>query len=596
MLSTIRKILSLLSAQEKRNLVFLCIFMVLNALLEVVGIALIAPLLAVITNPDSMQALPYLEKIYQNYQFDSFRDFSIVMGFVILLIILVSNAMMLLTNYLSVRYANHREYTIGRELLKTYIYQPYSFFLGRHSAELLRNIFNEVAYVVSNVITQSLQLLSRSISALAIIIFVFIIHPQVTLIMSLILGGAYTIIYFFVKTPLYRLGKENVAMTEGKLRSISDSIRIIRDIKMLGAESLFIGRFEKAAQGYARVRTWSDAASMAPRYIIEVFAISALVISIIYLISTQENSQEILPILGIYAFASYRLMPSLQLIFNALARMQFSAHSLNIVAQELKDLHGAAEQNMHRIVSPVSFTKDFGLRNVGFSYNKEEPVLKDIGLTIPKGGKIGIIGGSGAGKSTLVDLLVGLSRPEAGGLYIDGEVLDSADYAGWRQNISYVSQNVYLLDDTVDMNISLADHPDSIDRQRAAKARELALVDEFLKDSGETPDLVVGENGIRVSGGQRQRIGIARALYQNRDILVLDEATSALDHGTERRLLTNISQEKRTIILITHRVETLQFCDKIYILAEGKIVDEGPYEELKTRSPHFSKLATIVKE
>lgn len=591
MLEKVRKILSLLSPDEKRNLIFLCFLMVLNALLEVLGIASVAPLIAVITSPETMESMPFIQNIYDSYGFTSFRDFSIALGFVILVIILLSNAMILFTSYLAILYANNREYTIGQRLLKTYIYQPYSFFLTRHSTELLRNIFNEVAYIISNVIMQSLQLLSRSISALAIIIFVFIIHPQVTMIMGLILGGAYTLIYLFVKTPLYKLGKENVAMTEGKLKSISDSIKIIRDIKMLGAESIFINRFEVAAKGYARVRTLSDIASIAPRYIIEVFAISALVVSIIYLISTQENANEVLPILGIYAFASYRLMPALQLIFNALSRIQFSAHSLDIVAGELENLQDIAERNVARTIDPISFKKSFGLRDIGFSYTSEEVVLKDISLNIDKGEKIGIIGGSGAGKSTLVDLLVGLTAPNSGGLYIDGQLLDPTEYPGWRQNIAYISQNVYLLDDTIDMNISLADQDSNIDTKLAEHARKQALVDEFLADMNETPQLVTGENGIRLSGGQRQRIGIARALYQNRDILILDEATSALDQDTEKRLLENISHENKTMVLITHRVETLQFCDRIYILVDGKITDTGSYEELQSRSEHFKRLA-----
>ncbi len=565
--------------------------MVLNALLEVLGIASVAPLIAVITSPDTMDSMPFVKNIYDHYEFESFQQFSIALGVVILFIIIVSNAMILLTNYLAIRYANNREYTIGQRLLKTYLYQPYRFFLTRHSTELLRNIFNEVAYIISNVIMQALQLLSRSISALAIIIFVFIIHPKVTLMMGAILGGAYTLIYLFVKTPLYKLGKENVAMTEGKLKSISDSIKIIRDIKMLGAEKIFISRFDEAAQGYARVRTLSDIASIAPRYIIEVFAISALVVSIIYLISTQENASEVLPILGIYAFASYRLMPALQLIFNALSRIQFSAHSLDIVSGELESLQGVAEQNIARDIPPIGFKESFGLQNVSFSYTEEEKVLKNIDLNIRRGEKVGIIGGSGAGKSTLVDMLVGLSAPNEGGLYVDGNLMDPADYPGWRQNVAYISQNVYLLDDTIDMNISLADREDDIDEDLANKARASALVDEFLADMNETPKLITGENGIRLSGGQRQRIGIARALYQNRHILILDEATSALDQDTEKRLLQNIEKEDKTMVLITHRVETLEFCDRIYVLADGQIADTGTYEELKKTSKHFKKLA-----
>lgn len=588
MFKVIRKILSLLSSGEKKSLGFLSVFMVFNALLEVLGIASIAPLIAVIVNPESLETLPILNDIYVTYEFKDFQKFTILLGGVILCIILVSNSMMLMTNYFSVRYANNREYTIGRRLLETYIYQPYSFFLERHSTDLLRNIFNEVSYVVSNVIMQLLYLLSRSISVVSILVFIFVVNPQVTIMLGLILGGAYGAIYLFLKTRLYRLGKESVAATQEKLRTITDSIRVIRDIKMLRIENIFLKKYDVEGRHYARVKTLSDLYAVAPRYIIEVFAIFALVFAVIYLSATRDNANEILPVLGVYTFAGYRLMPALQMIFNALSKIQFSSHSLDIIAGELQDLQSVSLENKNRKKATVPCKKNFSLKDISFRYRDKDMVLHGVNLSVQKGEKVGIIGESGGGKSTLIDLLAGLSKPEEGGLYIDGKLLPPSDYAGWRQNISYVSQNVYLLDDTVDMNISMEMQGGQIDRARAKHARELALVDEFLEEMGEDSSLVTGENGIRLSGGQRQRIGIARALYQDKDILILDEATSALDVHTEKRLLDNIVRQKsKTLIFITHRVETLSFCDRIYVVSEGKIADSGSYDDLQERSSYF---------
>ncbi len=498
--------------------------MIFNACLEVVGIAAVAPLIAVITNPESIDTLPFLNDLYTAMAFDSSREFSIFLGAAALAIILVSNASILLTNYFSIRYANNREFSIGARLLGAYLNQPYVF------------------------------------------------------------------IYLLIKAPLYSLGKQNVTLTGDKLRIINDSLRIVRDLKMLGIEKLFMGRFDRAARDYSRVKTLSEIAALAPRYVIEVFALSALITAMLYLLMKEPDATSILPLLGIYAFASYRLMPALQMIFNALSKIQFSAHSLDLIANELQSLEKPEKRIKEQEGPALTFEKEFGLRDIHFSYNCEESVLKGIDLSISKGHKVGLIGGSGAGKSTLVDVLAGLSLPNSGELYLDGTALHPEMLARWRKCISYVSQNVYLLDDTVDMNIALTGDETEIDKERAGLARRLALVDEFLSVMNETPELVVGENGARISGGQRQRIGIARALYQNRPILILDEATSALDQETEKRLLKNIESLGKTMLIITHRVETLSFCEEIYVLLNGKVVDKGPYTELERRSEAFIRL------
>lgn len=591
MSNMIRKMLTLLSSQERRNLGILTAIMTLNALVEVLGIASVAPLLAILTNPQSIEIYPFVSDVYAHFGFDSFQQLSIVLGGVIFLIILISNLTTLLANYLVLRYANNREYTIGWNLLKTYLHQPYQFFLVRHSMMLLRNVDNEVAYLISNVLTQGTMLVGRVISSLAIIAFIFFINPQVTIVMGLILGLAYCAIYFLTRRKMYTLGVERMAQSASKLRIITDSIRIIKDIKMLNAEQMFLDKFRKTSIEYSRTRTLSDTISIAPRYIIEIFAIAALVFAIIYLVSTKESATEVLPILGIYAFAGYRLLPALQQIFSALSKIQFSAQSLELIASEIKELTPLSEENKNHQASPLLLKQSFGLDNVHYSYDGKESVLKGISLNINKGERIGIIGSSGAGKSTLIDILVGLNSPTSGELTVDGQPVKEDSLIGWRSNIGYVSQNVYLLDDSINSNIALERDPTSTDNERLKLARSLSLVDDFAAEMEKTGRLTVGESGSNISGGQRQRVGIARALYRKADILVFDEATSALDSMTERKILENLHNKcHQTMIFITHRVETLRFCDRIYLLSDGKIVDSGPYAELIEKSPLFKQL------
>ena len=590
-MTVIHQLFSLLTPLEKRNLFFLCLFMVINALVQIFGIASVAPLLAAITSPESVDSIPMLDRVTSLHDFDSHKDLSIFLGFLILAIMFSGNAIILLTNYLSLRYANNRECSIGSKLLKTYLYQPYVFFLDRNSSELLRNVYNEVAYIASNIISRFLNLLTYSISAFGIIVFIFIINPKITLILSVTLGGAYALTYLFVKKPLYGFGKRNVELTETKLRAVNDSIRVIKDIRMQALEPMFIDRFQIAAREYARGRTLSDLAGIMPKYIIEVFAIAALVFVIIFLISSHEDTSEILPILGIYAFAGFRLMPAMQQIFLAVSKIQFSSHSLKLVANEVKVYQDIAYENEAAAMDVVTFEKSFALESVSFSYGEEKPVVKDVNLKISKGEKIGIVGKSGEGKSTIIDVLVGLTTPASGDLLVDGAKVSSREaIKGWRHKIAYTSQNACLLDDTIDMNISLEENANHRDQKKLDIAKKIAHID-FQQD-----DKSVGENGQRLSGGQRQRVGLARALYQDKPILVLDEATSAMDSDGEANILSELTKLDKTIIYITHRVETLKFCDKICVVSEGKIVDSGSYDALKKSSDAFKMLLQSSKE
>lgn len=582
-LQAIKQLLLILYPDEKRNLFFLSIFMVLNALVQVFGIALIAPLIAAITMPDSSKSFDYIDKIYNFFEFQSHNDFSIFAGIVILATMLFGNMFILATNYLSLRFANNRERSIGTRLLQTYIRQPYSFFLNRHSTELLRNIHNEVAYIATNIVSRVLNLIAFSITTICILIFIFIIDPVVTLILISILSSAYGFIYLFVKKPLYDLGKQNVELTEEKFRTITDSIHMIKEIKMQGLESMFLTHFSSAAMKYARVRTLSDTLGMFPKYLIEIFAVAALVFAIIYMVSRGGSQAEILPVLGMYAFAGFRLMPALQNMFLAVSKIQFSMHSLKLVVSEIEKYEPVALQEKNIVEKTIPFTKDLQLKNIYFSYNEGQPVLKDINIDLPYGGKIAIAGKSGEGKSTIIDLIAGLTTPDNGKVTVDGMEISENDRRSWRKNVAYTSQNIYLLDSTIDMNITLEEDINRRNTQRLEIAKQAALID--FDDHQD-----VGENGQRLSGGQKQRIGIARALYQANPLLIFDEATSAIDNEMERQILHHIETLDTTMIFITHKVETMSFCDNIYLISAGEVVESGNFNALKERSTLFNNL------
>jgi HlyD family secretion protein len=278
-------------------------------------------------------------------------------------------------------------------------------------------------------------------------------------------------------------------------------------------------------------------------------------------------------------------MPALQQIFNSMSKIQFSAHSLEVISSEIQKYKPVSEINRSKVISNLPIAESFGLKDVSFSYQEDKQIVSDISIDIKKGERIGIIGKSGEGKSTIIDLLIGLITPQTGGIVIDGKEVPPDNYESWRTNISYTSQSSYLLDDSIDMNIALEANSEQCDTDHLNQVKDAALVHFKVEDADS-----VGENGQRLSGGQKQRIGIARALYQSRPILILDEATSALDSHTEHEILTNISRLEKTLILISHRVETLKFCDRIYIVSQGKIVESGSYDHLNKKSDYFKEL------
>lgn len=580
------KLFVLLDKKEKRGLFFLALLMTLNALTEALGVASVAPLIAVITDPNSVEKISALKAVYDYFKFEDTKSFSVFLGGCVLAIVLINNAIALLANYLALRYSNNREASIGRNLLKTYLYQPYLFFLNRHSAELLRNVFNEIAYISSNIISRSLMLFSKGISALAILIMIFIIDPMTTLIIGAILGGAYTIIYLLIKTPLYKMGNDYVSLTEEKLKTITESVKLIKDIKMQSAENMFLHRFDHVASRYSAVRTKSDFLGLAPRYVIEIFAVAALVIAIVYLLLSRENSSDILPLLGVYAFAGFRLIPAMQQVFHSLSKIQFSARSLELISSEVLKYGPVATINCNRTICDIPFKHSFGLKNVNFSYTDNLQTINDVSLYIKKGEYVGFVGKSGEGKSTIIDLLVGLIPPDSGSVFVDDNTLTDELRESLKQHIAYTSQSPYLLDETIDMNITLEPNLGNRDDQNLLLAKKVACVNFMENYTSET----LGENGQRLSGGQKQRIGIARAIYQNKPILILDEATSALDSDTEQKILNELSKLGKTTVMISHRVETLRLCDKIFVISEGTVFSCGTYDELEKRCTTFQEL------
>lgn len=579
MIEISKKIWFLLAAEEKRKFLVVCFFMIVNALIEVFAIATVAPLIAIIVNPESLYTFPLLPNIFEKGGFQDTAQFSMFLGLCVFFVILVSNSMAMVTHYFSLRFAYNRECTFALNLFRTYLFQPYGFFLVRNATELIKNVHNDIMLIVANILIQLLAIAARSMSAIAIILFIFIVNPLVTLVMSIVLGAAYLAVFLLTKKAIVKASHDMTDLTKGKLELITDSIRLVKDVKMMNAERVFLEAFFKDASAYAKKRTFSESVTLSPKYMIEIIAITVLVFVSAHLVSTSDNPAEVLPLLGIYAFAGYRLLPVMQQIYFSLSRLHISSHSLDIVYSEMMKYCDEAKVQTELTAKPLAMHNKLSLEGATFWYqNAQAPAIRNIDIEINRTERIGVIGRSGCGKSTIVDLLVGLNVPDEGALYVDHRRVEKQDLPSWRANIGYVSQHTCLLDDKIDRNIAFGVSDEELDHARLEEVKRQALVEElWLGDRDER----VGIDGMRLSGGQRQRIGIARALYRKAEVLVFDEATSALDAETEKKIIENVTRARNeTMIFITHRVETLNFCDRIYLVEGGEIIAQGCYSDV----------------
>ncbi|WP_027306747.1 ABC transporter ATP-binding protein [Candidatus Pelagibacter communis] len=578
------KLFFLLSHNERKHAVLLLMMTVIMTLLDMIGIASILPFITVLTNPSLIETNIFLNIMYQTsnrFGVETNQEFLFFLGALVFLILITSLAFKALTTYLQVRFVYMREYSIGKRLVEGYLHQPYAWFLSRNSSDLGKTILSEVSQVISNGIKPLMELVAKSILTIAIITLLSIVDPKLTLIVGLSISFAYLVIFYFVRNLLNRSGKERLKSNQLRFIAVSEAFSAIKEVIIRGLEKFYIQSFSNSSQNYARNIALSQVIAQLPRFILEAISFGGILLIIIYKMTQSGNFNNTLPVISLYVFAGYRLMPALQQIYNSLTQLAFIGPSIDKLHSDLKSLKPL---NINYDEDVFTFNKEINLHHIHYNYpNTSRTALRDINLTIPLKSTVGLVGSTGCGKTTTVDIILGLLEPQKGTLEIDGKVITEQNSRAWQRSIGYVPQNIYLSDDTVMANIAFGVEPKDINHDMIKKASKIANLHQFVTD--ELPNqylTTIGERGVRISGGQRQRIGIARALYHNPKVLVLDEATSALDNQTEQAVMEAINNlnKKITIILIAHRLNTVKNCDIIYKLDKGQIISQGTYSEL----------------
>ncbi|MCI0563607.1 MAG: ABC transporter ATP-binding protein/permease [Nitrososphaera sp.] len=599
MISNIRRVLALLSAKERIKLYLQFALLVCMAFIEMVGIASILPFMAVVSKPEVIQTNRWLKQGYDFLEFTNLQSFLFFLGMLVLGLLICSNLFKALYTWVSLKYDNQLNYNLARRLLASYMARPYEFFLNTNTAEMGKNVLSEAGTVISGILSPAMQILSNTLLCCFILALLVVVDPFVAVAIVVILGGAYGTIYLFVRPRLVSIGKEQVRANFMKFRAVGEALSGIKDMKILGREQEFLERFADHAWRHARHNTTVGVISQLPRYALETIAFGGILLIVLYSLKVEREVGNIVPLLSMYAFAGYRLMPALQQLFASVSAVRVSLPALEMLYRDMHEGRVAADPNIilagTQNLQPLPFASKLILRNVTFCYRGvQEPAVREINLTITPNTSIGLVGATGSGKTTTVDLILGLLIPTSGQLLADGTEISGENLARWQRNLGYVPQHIYLCDDTITRNIAFGVPEQEIDMAGVARAARIANLHNFInKDLPEGYNTVIGERGVRLSGGQRQRIGIARALYRDPAVLIMDEATSALDGITEGAVmeaLHTLSGEK-TIIMIAHRFTTVKDCDVIYLMDNGRIASQGTYDEMLKSSSWFQAAA-----
>ena len=589
----LRKLRAIFTRDELVSFAWLMLALLVMGLFEVVGIASIMPFMQLISQPDAIAENEWLQWAYDTFGFQDERSFLFATGVGVLLLMAMSNAMAVLVNWMQHSLVWKNAHSLSVRLLKTYMNQPYEFFLTRNSSDMSKQILSEVKELARAMMLPMLQFIGKLFVALVIFGLLFVVDAKLSTIILVVFGVVYAGIFLTIRPMLSRLGAKRFAANRFRFKSTVEAFGNIKIIKTRGCEGYFLKRFSAASRRVSRVMPRFQIIRFAPTSFVQTVAFGGILVIVLYLLSTRDDFQNVVPLLSLYALAGYRLMPAFKELFSAMGTIRYHMPVIDEVYNDLQmmtPLRRSGSKNER----PFSFTAEIALYDVAFRYGaSEQPVLDGVSLRIPKNASVAFVGPTGSGKTTLVDIICGLLSPTEGVVLIDDVPLTPENAQRWQSKIGYVPQEVLLYDDTIAKNIAFGVPDEEIDLERVRRAAQMAHIHEFIGELEDGYDTGVGERGARLSGGQRQRLGLARALYHEPDVLVLDEATSSLDGITEVAVMEAIEEmsQKMTIITIAHRLGTVKDCDRIFLLDEGRIVDEGSYDELIAGNTVFRDMA-----
>lgn len=600
-METIHKLSKLFMPEEKWKGFRVLLLVLGMALLDTAGLASMMPFLAVVGDPDIIQQNVYISSVFDTsrlYGISTKNQFLVLLGTCSFLLLLLSAFYRVITEYKMNSFVEQLRHSISSRLLKVYLAQPYEFFMKRNTSEMSKSTLSEVDQLIGTVLRPVFNMFAYAIVAICITLFLLYLYPLLLLCSILVLGGAYAVTFAIIRKRLDNLGRLRSASNKNRFWIAQEALSGIRELKLLGAERYYTNKFDGESLKLSHSLAMNLTLGRVPKYIIEALAFGGIIILVLSLIIAEggvesEALGRILPLVGVFTFAAYRLQPSLHFIFSGIASIRFGRSAVEKIYEDII-LYQPLASDFVSTNTVLKFENNLTLTNLTFRYQgTTRNILDKVNLEITAGNVIGVVGSTGCGKSTLVNLIANLLTPTSGSITVDGLELSAELSPQWQKAIGYVPQNIFLTDASIAENIALGQALSSIDHDRVIECAKLASIHDFvINDLPQKYLTIVGERGVRLSGGQRQRIGIARALYNAPHLLIFDEATSALDNIVEKEIMNAIDNlsENHTIILIAHRINTIKKCDTILLMHDGKIDARGNYEELIKHSARFKEL------
>lgn len=588
----------LLSPSARRQAIYLLGLMFIGALFEVVGVAAIPAFVSVMLSPGELSRIPVVGNALQTLGRNTSGELVVWAAGLLILVFAIKNGFLVFNSLCQTRYVTARRTDLGRRLTNAYIRAPYAFHMTRNTSELLRNIDREVNIIAYQVMVALLEIGTRALILVGVLIFLFVVEPWITTVWLAIFGTLSAICVMSVSARLKSAGLSEQNQRKHFVQVLYEGFGSIKEARVLNRERFFARKINNSIGLMSGLYSIKLFVGKAVPPTMEFLAVSGILILSAALVVLGRSPDAILVTVSLFVVGLVRMRETISVLMTHLSGLRYNFVSVIPVHADLTVLEGddvVAEEHDAPIPRPQKLAEEIALRDVWYAYDDtEDYALRGIDLSIAAGSAVGFVGSTGAGKSTVIDIVLGLIEPQKGAVLVDGvDIREGSGIGSWQTAIGYVPQSIYLLDDTLKRNIALGLEDAEIDDDALWSAIRTAHLEEFVKRQPQGPDTKIGENGVRLSGGERQRIGIARALYHDPQVLVLDEATSSLDTVTEREVVRAVEALKgqRTIIMIAHRLSTVRNCDWLFFLKEGGIEAQGNYAELETSHPAFRRMA-----
>lgn len=568
-----------LTKKDKALILFMMLLIFISSCLEVVGIGIILPYLAVLLDPEKVLTLPFMSDIYSNLEdvglVDGITHFLIFSTFLVIVFYWLKNIFFIFSLRYQVRF-NYTLYTrMSSDLLNYYLNESYLQHINRNTSDVIRNVNQQTLDLIQGFLFPILLLVTEILVVLLLLAFLITINPIATLYVFVLIGICVIGIFYYSRAKLQQSGEVVASNRSASNKAVLQSLGSFKTTKMLGKEAFFVGSFNSAVQQMSTANQYLDLTQSLPRFFLETSIVTVMMSLAMILLYQGQPSGELILMLSVFGLAGIRLLPSMNRILNSLNSIKYMQGVLKDV---MGDIVSATNMNNTIQINENPRTNEFvfeslTLENINFNYVPNTPVLKNISLTIERNQSIGFVGHSGSGKSTLIDIMLGLLSQDTGNIVINGRDIDDV-LSEWQRSVGYIPQDIYLIDDTIKANIAFGVKEEDVDYNQVMTVLEISQLDELICSLPNGIETVIGERGVKLSGGQRQRIGIARALYHNPQILVMDEATAALDNTTEKSFMRAINnlKGKKTLIMIAHRLSTVKDCDVVYKVEKGGMI------------------------